>query len=305
MKRLLFSLLFGFVSCSNIQKHTELVQKNESTKYALVVVGSSRGERGQSLLDPYDKNSFFLAGVYVYQYLKDMGFKEDNIKFLYSTGDPDFEEKLNSATIEDIKREQFGKYDNKATQENLALLTERLSQKVDDNDIFVLYIGTHGSPKSLEMEADKDDGLYYNELQQMLEKINPGMGLVYLDSCYSGAYIKKLDLPRYILVSTTGEHTYSWVDRDFSGGRFFFENLTDPESDKNLDGKISIREAFIHTTKEAKEHMQRIDDYLRTEYNWGRYGSYENVIKSILVEQTMIVGKDASDEFYFIDLHHF
>lgn len=278
---------------------------NSVTKYAFVVVGSGRGERAPELSDPIDKNFFWLGGVRVYESLRQMGFKAENIRFLYSTGDPDFTETLEAKAIKMVKKEQFNNdYDNKATEDNINLHLRRFAGFVDSNDIFVMYIGTHGAPNFLELEAD---GYFSDwsvqEVQEGVDKINPGFGILYSDACHSGAFIAQMNLPEYVLMSTTGEHTYGWGDRYFSGGAFFFQNMTDSEADTNVDGLITVNEAYIRGGIEGKEHMQRIDDYLHYTYNWGGFGSYETEITTgqISVEQRMVIGDVSSADFYFVD----
>ncbi|MFH1066023.1 MAG: hypothetical protein V1734_05955 [Nanoarchaeota archaeon] len=279
--------------------------KDEVTRYAFVVVASARGERGADLSDLIDGNFFWLGGVRVYGSLRNMGFKPENMRFLYSTGDPDFNDTLESRAIQMVKEEQFNNtYDNKATEANINIQLKRFAGLVDSNDIFAIYIGTHGAPSFLEVEADGYFGSWsVREVQAGVEQINPGFGILYSDACHSGAFIKQLNLPEYVLMSTTGEHTYGWGDRYFSGGAYFFQNLTDGEADANVDGKITVLEAFNRSQQEGYGHMQRIDAYLRDTYNWGGFGSYRDQVASgrISVQQNMVVGKQSSYDFYLFD----
>ncbi|MDD4877919.1 MAG: C13 family peptidase [Candidatus Nanoarchaeia archaeon] len=278
---------------------------NEVTKYAFVVVASGRGERGADLSDPIDKNFFWLGGVRVYDSLREMGFQPENIRFLYSTGDPDFTDTLEARAIQMVKEEQFnGTYDNKATEANINLHLRRFAGLVDSNDIFAMYIGTHGAPSFLELEADGYFSAWTaREVQESVDKINPGFGILYSDACHSGAFIAQLNLPEYVAISTTGSHTYGWGDRYFSGGSYFFQNMTDGEADANVDGKITVMEAYNRAQSEATAHMQRIDNYLHYTYNWGSFGGYESevVTGKISVQQEMVVGSSASADFYIYD----
>ncbi|MDI6737594.1 MAG: C13 family peptidase [Nanoarchaeota archaeon] len=279
--------------------------EDEVTRYAFVVVASGRGERSPDLSDPIDKNFFWLGGVRVYDSLRQMGFEPENIRFLYSRGDPDFNETLESRAIQIVKKEQFNNtYDNKATEANINIQLKRFSLLVDNNDIFVLYIGTHGAENMLELEADGYFAAWtVKEVQEAVDKINPGFGILYSDACHSGAFIKQLNLPEYVLISTTGEHTYGWGDRYFSGGSYFFQNMTDGEADTNIDGKITLMEAYTRAQAEANAHMQRIDSYLENQYNWDGFGGYESEVATghISVQQTMVVGNASSPDFYLYD----
>lgn len=279
--------------------------EDEVTRYAFVIVGSGRGTRGESLSDPIDRNGFWLGGVRVYDSLREMGFQPENMRFLFSTGDPDFTDTLEARAIQMVKEEQFNDtYDNKATKANINIQLQRFAGLVDSNDIFAMYIGTHGSENMLELEADGYFGAWsVHEVQKSVDKINPGFGLLYSDACHSGAFIEQMNLPEYVLMSTTGEHTYGWGDRYFSGGSFFFQNMTDSQADTNVDGLITVNEAYVRGGIESQAHMQRIDSYLENQYNWGGFGNYQTQVATgqISVEQRMVVGSTSSADFYFVD----
>ncbi|MEA3378171.1 MAG: caspase family protein [Nanoarchaeota archaeon] len=286
--------------------HTLKAQKqNPVTKYAIVIVGNSRGEKGAELQDPIDKNTFFLNGTYVYKHLQELGFKDKNMYFFYDDGQPDFSEKSNSRTIKYLQRHKFKspRKSNMATISNLDKLVNKLSKKVDSNDVFVLGIGTHGNPSIIVM---RDELLYAKSLEAIAKKIKPGFGLLFIDSCHSGAYIQNINLEDYVVLSGTQKHTYGWSDRDFSSYRYFFQNLMDPESDTNVDGKITIREAFERSNLEGLAHIKRIRQYLLKKYNWGStLVSPAAQIKSLSPVQMIKAGKNVSDKFYFHDLGHF
>ena len=278
---------------------------NPVTKYAIVVVGSSRGEKGDEYYDPIDKNLFWLNATYTYRHLEELGFKHWNIYFLYADGKPDFDEPLNRETIEKIKRDEFNEPASKkmATINNLEGIVDHLSKKVDGNDVFVTVISTHGSSSSLEMHGGIfGDSLDPSRLDAMMRKVKPGLGLLYVDACHSGSYIKKLKLDDYVVISGTEEHTNGWGDRDFASSRFFFENLLDPESDINVDGKITVNEAFDRTKKESLDHMKRINDYLLHKYNWKAEGGTAESLKGMSVIPMIRIGRNVSGTFYLVDL---
>ncbi len=278
-------------------------ENNPVKKYAIVVAGSSYGEKGSSLNDPIDKNYNWLNLTLTYKHLQELNF--DEIEILYSDADPDFNEKLNAKVVKEIKQKYMKKSPLlwNASIKNLERLVDEFAKKVDDNDLFVLVISTHGDPRFLEMAASED--LSYLKLNRIVKKVNPGYGIIYIDACHSGPYIKKLKgLDSYVMISTTGDY-YGWGDRTFSGSSYFFENLTDPEADKNVDGFVTIQEAFNRAKKEAVEHMQRIEHYLLKEYNWDESGNSSDLLKQVSVIPTIIVGKNVSKEFYLLDYLYF
>jgi len=275
------------------------------TRYAFVLTASSRGERGDTLSDPIDKNFFWLNSVRVYTSLREAGFNPENIRVLYSNGDPDFNDSMEVLGVERIKKEQFGgSYSNVASIENIISELSRFARLVTPKDTFVMYLGTHGAPRFVEIEAG-DGRMTVDDVQVLLQSINPKIGIFYSDACHSGAFIGALQLSKYVLLSTTGGHTYGWGDRTFSGGAYFFESLVDGESDENVDGKITISEAFFRSKERSLAHMKRIDSYLRTKYNYDQgageydelFGDKEGFIKSSVVP-VMIVGSRASSEVF-------
>ena len=276
------------------------------TRYALIVTASTRGSTGPSLVDPLDKGNFFLNEVRVYDALREAGFEAKNIRVLYPAT-PDWGETMEVLGVQRLLDEQFGLwhggYDHIATAENIANALMKFGKVVTRNDIFVMYLGTHGAEDSVEIEAGNAEA-YVSWFQELLLNIHPRFGLFYSDACHSGVFIRALNLPDFILVSTTG-NALGWADRHYSGAAYFFQSLVDGEADTNVDGKITIEEAYWRSQARADSHMKRINEYLRTKYNYAGMGSYEDSFvntKSFWhtsVEQTMIVGKNVSSDFSF------
>ncbi|RME55109.1 hypothetical protein D6777_01630 [Candidatus Woesearchaeota archaeon] len=313
IKNLILSGAIMAAGCSVQPQNNYVLRKeryldqNPVTKYAVVVVGSNRGEKGLSLSDPYDRNGFFLQSTYVYKYLEEMGFRHENIYYLYADGKPDFSEPLNHSVIERIRENEFNEPVQKkmATIRNLENILQNLSRKVDSNDVLMVSIATHGNPYEIEMYGKIfADSLTPSRLSRMMQKIKPGKGVLYIDACHSGAFIKKLNLDDYVVISSTGEYTYGWSDRDFAGSSMFFRSAFDPQSDMNIDGKITIREAFQRSSEQAKHHWNRIMKYLLTRYNWEGANPRDEV-KSISVVPMMVVGKNASADTILFNLFHF
>jgi len=171
---------------------------------------------------------------------------------------------------------------------------------VTPNDTFVVDIDTHGDPTYLEIENGGTDLTYLN-IQSMLEKIQPREGIFYLGACHSGAFIQKLNLPNYVIVSATTDHTYAWGDRWFSNGAYYFRALLNPQADTNVDGKITLREAFERDKIDAAQHWSRIDPYLKSKYHYG-FGDYNSMKRDVSVEPNIIVGSQVSDQYWFVDV---
>ncbi|MBI1968972.1 caspase family protein [Candidatus Woesearchaeota archaeon] len=289
--------LAAMLSQGSLKSDIQTPEENESVRYALIMTGSTRGESGLYLADPLDRNFFSLSGARVYDSLRELGFQPENVRVLHP-GQPSFDDPMEARAFAALQEEQFnGTYDTEATQQNLMDILDEFTVRIDDNDIFVVYLGTHGAPSFLEME--RDFPLTNAFIQERLGKIRPGLGILYLDSCSSGTFIRSLDLPEYVLISLTGD-MLGWGDRYFSGGAYFFENLNDPEADANVDGHVTIEEAFILADREAAEHRKRIEPYLLEQYNW--QGADPAVaITQFSVQPTMIRGEKTDPDFSFVE----
>lgn len=264
----------------------------------MIITGSTRGESEPFLSDPLDEDFLSLSAARVYDSLRDLGFQPENMRVLHPH-QPPFDDPIEARALETLREEQFNStYNNEATWENIRNHLKEFAERVDENDLFVLYITTHGAPTFLELQ--RGPLLSSSVLQDWLEDVRPGVGLVYFDSCYSGDFIDRLSLPGYVLVSTTGSYL-GWGDRYFSGGSYFFENLGDPEADANIDGQITIEEAFTLTDREAVEHRKRITPYLLHQYDWGSSDPIESS-GEFSVRPTMIRGEKTDPNFSFVDL---
>lgn len=265
--------------------HESLQQESPSETYALIIVGSSRGERGD--VDLIDRNCFFLDGVRGYASIREMGVPAENMRFLYDDGQPDLSERLEHDAIEQLRQEQFGRYDIRATQANIERIIAELGQLVDDDDTFILYISSHGSPDVLEIP---DGILTTAELDSALRPVRPQRGLFVLDACFSGGFIRNMRTTGYAMISSTQATTFGWVDRYYATGAGVFENFTDYMSDTDMDGHVTVREAFERTRVESEAHWVHIQDYLRTRYRDG----YPN---GTSMTPTMYITSGASEDW--------
>ncbi|MDI6737523.1 MAG: C13 family peptidase [Nanoarchaeota archaeon] len=230
-------------------------------KYALVVIGSTNigNYYGFSEQD----NPFNASGRGVYNELKMLGFKDENMKFISG-------ETASARKVEDA--------------------ADEFAQKVDNNDLFVAYIGTHGSPFALMFDNDGRESFTTTEIERAFEKVNPKLGVLYLDSCYSGNVISDLELPRYVLVSSTGKHSYSFSDTFFSPGISFFSQFSDSSADLNHDGHVTIAEAFAKSNEDTLAYQQE------------RISAGSEMAARAGFEQMMYVGSQASPYYYLADV---
>lgn len=205
------------------------VSSDFQDKYALVVIGST--DIGHYYGIREQDNPFNASGRRVFNELKMLGFKDENMVFISG-------ETASSRKVEDAVKE--------------------FAQKVDSNDLFVAYIGTHGSPFALMFDNDGRESFSTSEIENAFEQVQPKLGMLYLDSCYSGNVISDLELPKYVLVSSTGKHSPSYSDTSFSPGIRFFSQFSDSAADLNNDGHVAIGEAFAKSNEDALAYQQRL-----------------------------------------------
>ncbi|MDD4878810.1 MAG: C13 family peptidase, partial [Candidatus Nanoarchaeia archaeon] len=226
-------------------------------KYALVVIGST--DIGNYYGIPEQDNPFNAAGRRMYNQLKMLGFEDENMIFLSS-------ERASSRKLEETLKEFSG--------------------KIDSNDLFVAYISTHGSPFALMFDNDGRESFSTSEIENAFEQVQPKLGLLYLESCYSGSVASDLELPRYVIVSSTGKHTPSYSDTSFSSGIEFFSEFLENSSDLNADGLVSIAEAFVKSNEDALAYQQR------------RISEGSEFAEMASFEQMMYVGSEVPDSAY-------
>lgn len=201
----------------------------------------------------------------MYNELKMLGFADENMVFISG-------ENASSRKIESVVKD--------------------FAQKVDSNDLFVAYIGTHGSPFALMFDNDGNESFSTSEIEGAFEEVNPKLGVLYLDSCYSGNVISDLELPKYVLVSSTGQHSPSFSDTTFSPGINFFGQFLDSAADMNEDGYVTIAEAFANSNEDALAYQQE------------RINAGSEMAEMAGFEQMMYVGSEVPDSpySYFSDI---
>lgn len=262
--KLLIGLATLALGCSSMAKYETIPQHEAVTsdfqdRYAIVVAGS--GDIGNYYGIPDAQNPFYLHGRNVYNQLRQLGFESEDMTLITN----------GIASYSKLKR-VIGEY----------------AEKVDSNDLLVVYIGTHGSPFSLTLEGDGNEGLSVTELERLLEEVKPKLGIVYVDACYSGAYISDLSLDDYVAISSTGHYTGSYSDTTYTSALEFFTAFSLPSSDANGDGNITIAEAFEASNESSARYQQE------------RISAGSEMAESAGFEQEMYVGEKASAYYYLM-----
>jgi tetratricopeptide (TPR) repeat protein len=138
-------------------------------------------------------------------------------------------------------------------------------QKVDENDIFIFYIMTHGHPAAVVQLARKQMWKA-EEIQTALSGLKSKTNIFCFETCHAGAILNKVDFPNAVCVAAAPAETPGWVDRNFANCVNFIEAKADTKNDKNSDGVVDVNEAFEVVKKKAAEYEPKWREYLKTKY---------------------------------------
>lgn len=131
------------------------------------------------------------------------------------------------------------------TFENFTKAIDKIAKVSDENDIVYVSLVGHGGYGDFYFQKKiVVDKAYYTEISKLLDKINCKALIITVDACYSGSAIEPLSKgkqPRIVMTQTTA---------DRPGGnaelvRYFIPALADPDIDKDGNGFISVKEAFM------------------------------------------------------------
>jgi len=132
-----------------------------------------------------------------------------------------------------------------STFKNFTKTIDKIAKVSDENDIvYVSLVGHGGDGDFYFQKGTIVDKAYYTEINKLLDKINCKAIIITVDACYSGSAIEPLSKgkqPRIVMTQTTA---------DRPGGnaelvRYFIPALADPDIDKDGNGFISVKEAFM------------------------------------------------------------
>lgn len=248
----------SFAGCSG-QKH--LMKQ----KYAVLCTGSDTRNAEEGLIDPIDKNCFWISGVNTYNELLKNGYKPKNIFVLYYDGKPPLDDEEYLDKIQEIKKEFDGSYRNIATESTLKNLLDSVENFIGPKDKFTLYLNMHGSPFGT-IHFDHDHSYITGKgLTQILEGNNSREILIVTDVCHAEAFTEDISYPSTI-ISSSKRNFLSWGDRNFSCGSWFFEEMNNKKNDADNDGKVSPLEAFDKTKERCAKYREDMDYFLRCDY---------------------------------------
>jgi len=178
-----------------------------------------------------------------YQVLVQNGFNKENIYILTDIGVPQPDYPV----------------DGVASRNGLSMILEHLSKKVDEEDVFLLYINGHGSRKPIESNNGTENvtvsnyhlrGGDINELQlrECLSQIKAKRKKYVFDFCFDGGFSERLGRGNDIAISSSSPNkaNMSYWQENFS--RHFFDAFKEgSNADYDGDGRVSFSEAFEYT----------------------------------------------------------
>jgi len=170
------------------------------------------------------------------------GFKKENIYIL------------------DFRGKETGNYpvDDFAGKESIRILFEHLTKKIDEKDLFFLYMTGFG--KRVAKSIQDNNGvkeirlstlvlsgpdLNQSEFSYYIAGLRPKISLFLFDQCYSGGFAEQIERNSYLIVASTDKQMMSRSRVRDSVGYYFMTAYLDKEhSDLDYDDKVSIEEAF-------------------------------------------------------------
>ena len=282
-----------------------LYADNKVERYALIVVGcADTNAKLHPDLDTIDRNASFVQVARLYGALRRCGFEDGNIRILYDTGrvQPDWSERQCHAELARIRRYHFaGKYPNAATLANITAMMDWFRRKVDENDIFVFYLMTHGHQSGTVMLAGRRK-CTSAQIQKVLSGLKTKHAIFCFETCFSGAILQRTDFPNAACVSAAPHNTPGWVDRKFANCVNFILAKANPKNDKNKDGLVSVEEAMEVVRKKAAEYEPKWREYLRTKYKFPRHSPVPRsaVSRTSIKNAVLKVGKNFKDFNLFV-----
>lgn len=238
------SELWGLKNRINQEK---AVKNYQPDKYAVLIRG--------------DYEERFVADMSLaYQVLLENGFKPDHIYVL--------------ADVKKKKEAYFHPIDDIATKENLEIVKNHLSSIVDEEDLLVVCLVDHGNRAMIMNPVDpgkrlmastfnlRGEDLNEVELELYLSKIQPKIGILLFEFCFSGGFAERLGKERYVAIACTRSKVegYSRAGNSFVGNIFkalSWRRRGEVDIDINKDGKANLQEAVNYAKKQHFKKRQK------------------------------------------------
>lgn len=229
---------------------------NESENYALIIAGYNDYE-----------NEFILAEqAQAYHKLVEMGVPEDHIYVLTPDGYFPNSYLLNSIEGAEAMKQALEdpSYNHDASEDNIKNIIKELSEKVDGNDNFMMYVTAHGNTsfdenghlRSYFGVSNGDEKIYDNELRDMVKDIEGGLELYLVEACHSGTFAEELsENENEIVISSSRANEVAWTNnRGEAVGKYFMDELAARGNLKSEITRDDIIECLAEASKKFKEN---------------------------------------------------
>ncbi len=157
---------------------------------------------------------------------------------------------VTSETIKVLTTDNTGNNPNSSQLENLQKTINNFESLINSNDRFIFYYTGQANVigEQLRFNLPGED-MTQKQLSILLKNIKASSVLIVLDCPASGLAVKELSgKGRIIICSCTGEQRFS-----VKFSEYFIPALADTETDIDKDGRISILEVFIATSKHVED----------------------------------------------------
>ena len=158
----------------------------------------------------------------------------------------------NSETIKVLTSDDTG--DNSSKFSNIKKVMANYESAIKPEDTFVLYYTGQANVINQKLRFNlPGEDITEIELGQMIKKIKSNSMLIILDCPASGLAVKELSAKgRIIVCSCTDEQRFN-----IKFGEYFVSAWDNIENDIDSDGKISVLEAFISTSKNIQDWYEK------------------------------------------------
>lgn len=211
------------LGCASIRARAQ--KPNEVTEYALLINGDHKKPDRKDSTELHEKN--ISLG---FSKLREIGYLEKNIITL-SSKDPreDKEVKHNYST---------------ASMAALNSAVSYLRNHMDENDILLVYTTGHGHRQNEEIHLELLDKCVESEyFAQRLRRITFGKLIYVGDQCYSGGFVKSLNLDgRNVIAASSTDSNNKTLCKPFARG--FWDAVGNPLYDIDQDGHTDVQEAY-------------------------------------------------------------
>lgn len=249
--------LAATMSCSNM--NAQPLPPDVPERYAVLISGQTEERHALNM-------------TLVYNFLLENGYNEKNVYVIDGKGS----DRLYCYPV-----------NASATVENVKVAFDSLQAKLDKNDSLFVYVSDHGGSilaadgSHLSTIATTDGStLDQRTFEGFTNGLKYGLGLFVFDQCYSGGFAEETGHGNNVSIASASpnESAYSGGIHNSFTAFFIKAFIYEAQSDTNLDGKVSLTEAF---------------NYAETNHPYSRSGWQDPMVSTELnADAIFFFGKD-------------